>query len=431
MDKIKIGKSKLPLKGSIKIGGSKNAALPLMAASILTDDMIELGNLPHLGDISTMINLLIQHGVEITINGCDDKLGGGSARVINLFAQNINNFIAPYHIVCKMRASILVLGPLLARFGYAKVSLPGGCAIGTRPIDLHLKALEKMGATINLEQGYIEATAANGLTGAEINFSKISVGATENILMAACLASGTTIINNAACEPEVTDLANCLVSMGADIEGISTNQLIIKGVEKLHGTKYDVISDRIEAGSYAAIAAVTGGDLDITGIDEATISSFSSVYEQLGVVFTKIPNGYNVHKKSSNEKLSLNVDTQPYPGFPTDLQAPLMVLMAFSNGQFSITENIFENRFMHVPELCRMGADIKVNANKAIIKGDTKFKAAEVMATDLRASICLIIAGLIAEGQTIVNRVYHLDRGYEWVEDKLSSCGAIISRVSN
>lgn len=429
MDKIHIHQGTIPLHGTVRVGGAKNAALPLMAASLLTAEPLILSNVPHLADINTMANLLIQHGVNFCINGCADDQGS-NGRVIDLQSDNIHQFTAPYDVVRKMRASVLVLGPLLARFGEAKVSLPGGCAIGTRPIDMHLMGLEKLGASIELDQGYIIATACNGLKGAEITFPKVSVGATENLLMAATLAEGKTILHNAAREPEVADLAHCLVRMGAKITGIGSSIIEITGVSSLHGAEYAIIADRIEAGSYAVAAAITKGQLDIIGIDETTIESYRLVLEALGVIFTPIDNGVRVQRESGVKDIrELCVVTEPYPGFPTDMQAQLMTYMATLAGNWRIDEQIFENRFMHVPELCRMGADITIEGNSALIKGGKQLHAAEVMATDLRASVSLVLAGLAAEGETLINRVYHIDRGYESIEDKLAACGAKISRV--
>lgn len=428
MDKIEV-KGGVTLKGNINISGAKNAALPLMAASLLTDEEVVLFNLPHLADISTMANLLIQHGVDFSLDGDHDS-GGHFGQVIVLDAANITNFEAPYDIVKKMRASVLVLGPLLARFGKAKVSLPGGCAIGTRPIDLHLKAFEAMGVEIELEQGYISATAQEGgLQGANINFDKVSVGATENILMAATLAKGQTILTNAAKEPEITDLAEFLVKMGAKIEGIGSDRLVINGVKKLHKASHRVVADRIEAGTYMIAAAITGGDINLYDIQADILESTISKLRDCGVKITICENYINV-KGNLDDIRAVNASTQPYPGFPTDMQAQLMSLLALSKGTSVISENIFENRFMHVPELCRMGADISITGHDAIIKGVKKFKGAELMATDLRASVSLVLAALVAEGTTTINRMYHIDRGYERIEEKLSFCGAKITRLN-
>ena len=428
MDAIKVigGNS---LRGKICISGSKNAALPAMAASILTEDTLILSNIPNLSDIITMNNLLINHGVELSVDGSirDNRKND---HTILLNAKHINNLVAPYEIVRKMRASVLVLGPLLARFGEAKVSLPGGCAIGIRPINLHLYAFEQLGAEIILENGYITAKAKNGLTGNKINFDVVSVGATENALMAATLAKGKTIITNAATEPEITDLANLLVTMGANIEGIGTSTLIINGVKKLHGGHHKIIGDRIVAGSYAIAAAVTDGELELTDIEFTVMENIAEKISQTGVCFEKTEGGIKVYRKGTSIK-PVDLATQAYPGFPTDMQAQYMLLMSVADGVSTITENIFENRFMHVPELCRMGANISINGHTATVRGVKNLTGANVMASDLRASISLVIAGLYAKGETQVNRVYHLDRGYESVEQKLFSCGAIISRVHN
>ena len=425
MDKIKItGGQKL--KGTVKIAGAKNAALPLMAASLLTEETLKLDNLPHIADISTMANLLVQHGADLELDGMECNTGGG---VISLTAKSIDNLEANYDIVRKMRASVLVLGPLLARFGEAKVSLPGGCAIGTRPIDLHLQAFEKMGAKIELEEGYIKASVEGKLKGAEIHFEKVSVGATENIIMAACLADGETTIINAAKEPEVVDLANCLVKMGAKIKGIGTGTLKIEGTDKLGGAEHSVISDRIEAGSYMIAAAITDGDIQLQGVD---VNIMESTIERLAAAGVSIENvsesSIQVKRKESGLK-SVDAITLPYPGFPTDMQAQFMALMCVADGNSIINETIFENRFMHVSELTRMGADISIEGHKAMVKGVSELKGAELMATDLRASVSLVLAALAAEGETLINRVYHIDRGYERIEEKLMMLGAIIERV--
>ena len=426
MDKIRVIGGN-PLKGTVKISGAKNAALPLMAACLLTKETVRLSNLPHLVDISTMVNLLIQHGVDFKLDGCAED-GGHTGEVILLKAANIDNFEAPYDIVRKMRASVLVLGPLLARYGKAKVSLPGGCAIGTRPIDLHLDALEKMGASIELKDGYIDAKVEGKLKGAEINFAKISVGATENILMAATLADGVTTLNNAAKEPEITDLANCLIKMGADIKGVGTNTLIITGVNELKGADYPIICDRIEAGTYMIAAAITGGDLNISGANWDIMQSTIDKLSEAGVLIEK--NGDDIRVcRSGKDIKAVDAVTEAYPGFPTDMQAQLMSLLTVAKGESVIDETIFENRFMHVSELVRMGADITVDGSKAIIKGVDSLKSAEIMATDLRASVSLVLSALVAEGETVINRMYHIDRGYERIEEKLSAVGASIERI--
>jgi UDP-N-acetylglucosamine 1-carboxyvinyltransferase len=426
MDRIRV-RGGVPIKGEIPISGAKNAALPLMTAALLSEETLTLSNLPHLADITTLANLLAQHGVEIRMNG--GAAGDGHAgRVLELSARTIASTRAPYDLVRKMRASVLVLGPLLAREGRAEVSMPGGCAIGTRPVDLHLQGLSLLGAEIDLREGYVHATAPRGLVGAEIVFPMVSVGATENLLMAASLAKGTTRLVNAAREPEVTDLANCLVSMGAQIEGIGSDTLIVEGVERLHGAEHSVIPDRIEAGTYAIAAAITGGDVELVGAKADHLSSVIEILGRAGVSITETGRGLRV-RRTDGHLHGVDVMTEPFPGFPTDLQAQTMSLMANAEGAAMITESIFENRFMHVPELCRMGADINVHGASAMVRGQPSLTGAEVMATDLRASVSLVIAALAAEGETVVNRVYHLDRGYERLEDKLAACGARIERI--
>ncbi len=425
MDKIRIRGGKA-LKGIISISGAKNAALPLMAASLLTEGKLTLSNIPYLADVVTMANLMVQHGVTLHM---DEKPASHSSngRTLTLNARNINNFTAPYNLVRTMRASVLVLGPLLARFGQAKVSLPGGCAIGTRPIDLHLKALEQMGALIELSDGYIHAYVKGRLRGAEITFDTVTVTGTENILMAAVLAEGETTLRNAAREPEVSDLAHCLVKMGADIQGIGSDTLVVRGIEQLKGTEHRVIADRIEAGSYAAAAAITGGDIELRGIDVHILGTVAEKFSEAGVDITPTAEGVRVNRR--NGLLGVDVMTQPFPGFPTDMQAQMMALMTVAKGASMITETIFENRFMHVPELSRMGARINVHSASAMIRGVKSLTGAEVMATDLRASVSLVIAALAAKNITVINRVYHLDRGYERLEEKLSACGADIERI--
>jgi UDP-N-acetylglucosamine 1-carboxyvinyltransferase len=425
MDKILI-RGGLPLSGTIPIAGAKNAALPLMAASLLTAEPLVLGNLPDLADIRTMANLLVQHGVSITV---PDRLGSPAMpeRVLELSARHITCTTAPYDLVRKMRASVLVLGPLVARCGRARVSLPGGCAIGTRPVDLHLKGLERLGAVVELREGYIDARAPGGLRGAEIVFPSVSVGATENLLMAATLADGETVLINAAREPEITDLAHCLKAMGARIDGIGSDRLTIQGVTSLHGARHCTIPDRIETGTYMMAAAATGGEVRLSGARLDHVESVVRVLEAAGVAVTPTNDGFTV--KRLNGLAGVDVMTEPYPGFATDLQAQIMATMATAEGASMITETIFENRFMHVPELARMGANINVHQASALVRGVRRLMGAPVMATDLRASVSLIVAGLVAEGETIVNRVYHLDRGYERIEEKLSACGARIERL--
>ena len=428
MDRIRITGG-IPLEGDIPISGAKNAALPLMAASLLTDDPLQLSNLPHLMDISTLANLLTSLGVEITMEG-DAHDDGHIGRVLNLAARDISGATAPYDLVRKMRASILVLGPLVARIGKAQVSLPGGCAIGTRPVDLHLAGLAELGAEIELTDGYIHARAPHGLMGNTIRFPKVSVGATENLMMAATLADGETVLENSAREPEVSDLANCLTAMGAKIDGIGTDRLVVTGVPRLNGAQYRVMPDRVETGTFAVAAAITGGDLTLRHADASLVNAVTEVMERAGVEIWE--EGDTVRVRRNDYGISaVDVITQPYPGFPTDMQAQVMALMAFSEGAAMITETIFENRFMHVPELARMGADITVTGSSAMVRGVSALKGAPVMATDLRASVSLVLAGLAATGDTFVNRVYHLDRGYERLVQKLAACGAQIERIAD
>ncbi len=418
MDRIRI-RGGHKLRGDITISGAKNAALPLMVCGMLTDERLTLSRVPRLADTETMGQLLAQHGIAVESVSNDGRtlsLGGP-----------ITNTEAPYDIVRKMRASVLVLGPLLARTRQARVSLPGGCAIGTRPVDIHLKGLEAMGAVIELDGGYINATAPNGLKGATIVFPMPSVGATENLLMAAALADGRTVLANAAREPEITDLCDCLVAMGAKITGIGTDKLTIDGVEKLHAAAHEVIADRIETGTYACAAAITGGELHLVGGRMDHLGAVVRTLAEAGVEITETPTGLMV--KRLNGLHGVDAITEPYPGFPTDMQAQYMVLMSVADGASMVTETIFENRFMHVPELNRMGARINVHGKSAIVRGVAQLSGAQVMATDLRASVSLVLAGLAAKGETIVNRVYHLDRGFESVETKLAACGADIERI--
>ena len=413
------------LQGKVSITGAKNAALPLMVASILTDEKITFSNVPHVSDISTMANLLASLGIVIHLDG-SHKENGNQGRVMVFDAKEISNPIAPYDLVCKMRASILILGPLLARFGKAKVSLPGGCAIGTRPVDLHLKAMEKLGAKIEIVNGYVEASVEGKLKGAEINFEKVTVGATQSAMMAASLAEGETILRNAACEPEIVDLAKCLNAMGAKISGAGTSQITIAGVEKLHAAHHKIVADRIEAGTYAIAAGITGGCVTLSGVQMELFGGFKDELEKAGLQLTQISEN-EIEVKRSLEKIQpVNVTTRPYPGFPTDMQAQFMSLMAVSDGVCTIEETIFENRFMHVLELVRMGANIESHGNISVVKGVEKLTGAEVMATDLRASVSMVLAALVADGETIINRLYHLERGYEMLAEKLISCGADI-----
>ena len=423
MDRIRIRGGKR-LSGAIPVSGAKNAALKLMAASLLTAGPLTLSNMPRLADVRAMAELLRTFGVAVQVN-----LGGGLGEgdVMRLQASDITSAFASYDMVRKMRASFQVLAPLLARHGEAKVSLPGGCAIGARPVDLHLKALEAMGASVELADGYVIASAKGGLKGATIEFPFVSVGATETALMGATLAKGETVIANAAREPEIEDLAKCLNAMGAKIAGLGTATLTVQGVTQLHGTDYAVMADRIEAGTYAIAAAIAGGEVELVGAQRRTIAALIEVLEKAGATVTDSPRGLIVRMDAKPQ--AVIVTTAPFPGFPTDLQAQLMALMCVAEGTSVIKETIFENRFMHVPELARLGADIKVTGDVAVVRGVEKLQAAPVMATDLRASVSLVLAGLAADGETMVNRVYHLDRGFDRLEQKLSGVGADIARI--
>jgi UDP-N-acetylglucosamine 1-carboxyvinyltransferase len=426
MDRIRIRGSRR-LHGEIQISGAKNAALPLMAAALLTTEPLHLDNVPDLVDIATMANLLGQLGTAISVT--EPTAGASSAtRAMRLQASSIADTTAPYDLVRKMRASVLVLGPLVARCGEAKVSLPGGCAIGTRPVDLHLKGLIQLGAEIDLRDGYVFAKAPKGLVGGRIVFPNVSVGATENLMMAAALARGETEIVNAAREPEVVDLAHCLTAMGADIAGIGTDTLHIHGVQRLHGAEHSVIPDRIETGTYAMAAAITDGDIELIGARLDQLEAVVQTLTQARVAIVPTARGLRVGR-INRELTGVDVMTEPFPGFPTDLQAQFMALMTAASGAAMITETIFENRFMHVPELCRMGASINVHGASAMVRGVKRLTGAPVMATDLRASVSLVLAGLAADGDTILNRVYHLDRGYERLVEKLGACGAEIERL--
>jgi UDP-N-acetylglucosamine 1-carboxyvinyltransferase len=409
------------LRGEIPIAGAKNACLTLMPATLLTDGPLTLTNAPRLSDIRTMTTLLQSLGAEV------QALQGG--RVLALSSHDLTSQRADYDIVRKMRASILVLGPLLARHGQAVVSLPGGCAIGARPVDLHLKALEALGATLDLREGYVHASANGGLKGAIIEFPFVSVGATENALMAATLAKGTTEIRNAAREPEIVDLARCLRAMGARIEGEGTSTLIVEGVTDLHGATHQVVTDRIELGTYMLAPAITGGEVECLGGRIDLVAAFAERLDAAGISVTETQRGLKVARKNGRIR-AVDVETAPFPGFPTDLQAQMMALLCTAEGTSRLEERIFENRFMHAPELMRMGARIEVHGGTATVTGVERLKGAPVMATDLRASVSLILAGLAAEGETVVNRVYHLDRGYERVEEKLGACGAAIERIA-
>jgi UDP-N-acetylglucosamine 1-carboxyvinyltransferase len=417
MDKLSINGG-AALKGTIKISGAKNAALPLLTCGLLTSEPLELTNVPQLADITSMVNLLEDIGVTTNVMG----------HTITLQTPSVKTTTAAYDLVRKMRASILVLGPLLARFGSAKVSLPGGCAIGTRPVDVHIEGLKALGATIEIEEGYIVATTPNGhLTGGEYTFPVISVTGTENILMAATLAKGTTVLHNCAIEPEVNDVANCLEKMGARISGIGSRTMTIEGVDALNGAAHRVISDRIEAGTYAIAALITNGEIILEGAHKEHLTAFIEVLESTGAHIEGTDGGLLV-RRATEDIRPIDVTTAPFPGFPTDLQAQMMTLLCLANGTSKVTETIFENRFMHAPELARMGAKIQVDGSTASITGVQTLKGAPVMATDLRASVSLVLAALVAKGRSDINRIYHLDRGYEMLEDKLSACGAKIVR---
>lgn len=427
MDRIKIvGGNKL--NGVIPISGAKNAALPLMIASLLTDDTLTLENVPHLADVEQLIRILGNHGVDYSVNGRREHQNGAYSRTIHFTARNIVDTTAPYELVSKMRASFWVIGPLLARAGEANVSLPGGCAIGTRPVDLLLESLEALGAEINIENGYAKARAPKGLVGAHYKFPKVSVGATHVMLMAATLAKGETIIENAAREPEVVNLADCLNAMGAKITGAGTSTIHVQGVTSLSGARVRVIPDRIETGTYAMAVAMAGGDVLLEGAQESLLAAALDALRQTGAEITQTNSGLRV-VRNGNGIEPVNITTDPFPGFPTDLQAQFMGLMTKAKGTSNITETIFENRFMHVQELARLGAKISLSGQTATVEGVERLKGAQVMATDLRASVSLVIAGLAAEGETMVNRVYHLDRGFERLEEKLSRCGAEVERI--
>ena len=409
-----------PLEGVIPISGAKNACLALMPAALLSEEPLTLTNAPRLSDIRTMSLLLESLGCEVA------QLQGG--RVLAIGTEQITNHRADYDIVRRMRASILVLGPMLARDGFAEVSLPGGCAIGARPVDLHLQGLKMLGAELDLVDGYVHARAPTGLRGAVIDFPLVSVGATENVLMAATLARGTTVIKNAAREPEIVDLASCLVRMGARISGAGTSTIEIEGVDRLSGATHPVVTDRIELGTYMLAPAITGGDVELLGGRRELVSAFADKLEAAGIEISDTQNGIRVSGRNGTIK-AIDIVTEPHPGFPTDLQAQMMAMLSLADGVSHLEERIFENRFMHAPELVRMGANIEVHGGTATVTGVSKLRGAPVMATDLRASVSLILAGLAAEGETRVSRVYHLDRGYERVEEKLGACGARIERI--
>jgi UDP-N-acetylglucosamine 1-carboxyvinyltransferase len=429
MDRIRIVGGQR-LNGVIPISGAKNATLPLMIASLLTEEPLILENVPRLADVIQLQRILGNHGVDVMINGKRPGEDPNAGRTVTLSAKTIVDTTAPYELVSKMRASFWVVAPLVARMGEARVSLPGGCAIGTRPVGLLIMALEALGAEIEIEAGYVVARAKNGLRGGEINFSKVTVGGTHTAIMGAVLARGTTVIENAAREPEVGDLADCLNKMGAKISGAGSSRIVIEGVAKLNGTRHSVLPDRIETGTYAMAVAMTGGDVLLQNTRPELLQSGLDVLVQAGVTVTPTNEGIRIARNGAGLN-PVEVTTAPFPGFPTDLQAQLMALMTRAKGTSRITETIFENRFMHVQELARLGARIKLDGDTATIEGVEKLKGAPVMATDLRASVSLVIAGLAAEGETTVNRVYHLDRGFEKLEEKLGACGAAVSRISD
>jgi UDP-N-acetylglucosamine 1-carboxyvinyltransferase len=428
MDRIRICGGKI-LNGDIQISGAKNAALPLMIASLLTAKTLTLRNVPRLADVNLLLRILRNHGVDMTVDGKRAGQDGSLGETVRLNAGSIVDTTAPYELVSRMRASFWVLGPLLARCGEAKVSLPGGCAIGTRPVDLHLAALERLGGQIDIGGGYVTAKAPHGLKGNRIVFPKVSVGATHNALMASALAKGETIIENAAQEPEIGDVAACLVKMGAKISGIGSSCLQIQGVDELQGADHAVLSDRIETGTYAMAAAITGGEVTLKGARADHLNALIAVLRQAGVGIDATASNMRI-SRNGNRLYPINIETMPYPGFPTDLQAQLMALMTMADGVSTIRETIFENRFMHVQELARLGADISLSGDTAHVKGVPKLTGAQVMATDLRASVSLVIAALAAEGETILHRVYHLDRGFETLEAKLQGCGANVERLA-
>jgi UDP-N-acetylglucosamine 1-carboxyvinyltransferase len=429
MDSIRIVGGQ-PLNGRIPISGAKNAALPLMIASIMTDDTLTLENVPHLADVEQLLRILGNQGVDYSVNGRRERQDAGYSRTIHFTARNIVDTTAPYELVSKMRASFWVIGPLLARMGVARVSLPGGCAIGTRPVDLFIEGLQALGAEIEIDGGYVDARAPKGLIGARYVFPKVSVGATHVLVMAAALAKGESIIENAAMEPEIVNLANCLNAMGAKIHGAGTPTITIQGVHSLSGARFAVLPDRIETGTYAMAVAMTGGDVTLVGAESALLQNAFDILGDAGVEISNVADGVRVYRNGNGIK-PVDVTTAPFPGFPTDLQAQFMALMTKAGGQSHITETIFENRFMHVQELARLGAKISLSGQTATIEGVDRLKGAPVMATDLRASASLVIAGLAAEGETTISRVYHLDRGFEKLEEKLSLCGATIERISH
>jgi UDP-N-acetylglucosamine 1-carboxyvinyltransferase len=428
MDRIRINGGQR-LNGAIPISGAKNATLPLMIASLLTDQTLILDNVPRLADVGLLQRILGNHGVDVMIGGKRPAETPYDGQTLHISAAHVVDTTAPYELVSRMRASFWVIAPLVARLGEAKVSMPGGCAIGTRPVDLLIMALERLGAEIEIDRGYVIARAKNGLKGGEIRFPKVTVGGTHTALMAASLAHGTTVIENAAREPEIKDVADCLNKMGAKINGAGTAQIVVEGVPKLNGARHRVLPDRIETGTYAMAVAMTGGDVMLENARAELLQTGLDVLARAGLEYNETNRGLRVARNGKGLK-PVEVTTEPFPGFPTDLQAQLMALMTRAEGTSRITETIFENRFMHVQELARLGAHIQLDGECATIEGVDKLKGAPVMATDLRASVSLVIAALAAEGETMVNRVYHLDRGFERLEDKLSACGAAIERIS-
>lgn len=428
MDRIRIVGGER-LQGTIRVSGAKNAALPLMIASLLTGEELVLQNLPRLADVHLLVRILGNHGVDYTINGKRPGESEIAGQTVKLRAEHIVDTLAPYELVSKMRASFWVIAPLLARMGQAKVSLPGGCAIGTRPVDLLMMVLERLGAQLDIEAGYVIAKAPRGLRGAEIDFPKVTVGGTHTALMAASLAQGHTLVRNAAREPEIVDLADCLNKMGARITGAGTAEIEIEGVAALGGATHSVLPDRIETGTYAMAVAMTGGDVLLEGARPDLLEGALDVLTQAGAVISATNEGIRVRRNGAAIR-AVDITTEPFPGFPTDLQAQFMALMTRAQGSSRIRETIFENRFMHVSELARLGARIRLEGDAAIVDGVDRLKGAPVMATDLRASVSLVIAALAAEGETTVNRVYHLDRGFENLEQKLKGCGAVIERLS-
>jgi UDP-N-acetylglucosamine 1-carboxyvinyltransferase len=428
MDRIQI-KGGAKLNGTIRISGAKNAALPLMIASLLTDQTLTLENLPRLADVNQLVRILGNHGVDYSIDGKRRAEEANAGQTAHLTARSIVDTTAPYELVSKMRASFWVIAPLLARMGEARVSLPGGCAIGTRPVDLLLMALERLGAKVDIDAGYVVATTPNGFIGGEVEFPKVTVGGTHTALMAAATAHGTSVIRNAAREPEVTDLADCLNKMGARIHGAGSSTIEVTGVAKLNGARHSVLPDRIEAGTYATAVAMTGGDVLLEGVRPDLFQEALDALTAAGATVTSDNSGVRVRRNGAGIS-AVDVATAPFPGFATDLQAQFMALMTRAKGVSRIKETIFENRFMHVQELARLGAHIKLEGDTAIVEGVKQLRGAPVMATDLRASVSLVIAALAAEGETMVNRVYHLDRGFENLEQKLGACGAEINRIS-